>query len=105
MVNLYLVQKSTPEYEDLDFSFASDSSNAFDTFATISSAAYLGQAITLLFASASNNLIDEVMKSIVLNPKKLDNFYKIRHRILDKSRGILQIPTHEALNKFKNVET
>jgi len=104
MINLIIVQKSTPKYEDLDFSFGSDSSNAFDTFATISSAAYLGQAITLLFASASNNLIDEVVKSDVLNPKKLKNFYDIRHDIDFKTKGVLRISTSEALKKFPDIE-
>ena len=103
-VNLYLVQKSTPEYEDIDLSFFSDSSNAFDTFATISATAYLGQAMTLLFSSASDRLIEQVMKSPALNPKDLTDFYKIRITVGSDSKAILQISSKDMIEGLNEVD-
>ena len=51
-----------------------------------------------------HRLIEEVVKSPVLNPDNFEKFYKIRHTIKLKSEGILQISNKQALKAFNNAD-
>ncbi|WP_137297362.1 toxin VasX [Psychromonas sp. SP041] len=88
--------------EELELSLTKDTDSVRATYAGISAVAYLGQALSLLMASSSSQLVDLVMDSKVFNPKNETYFNKIRLSVGVNTRGILQISTADAKEYFNN---